>query len=349
MNIQERMNHFNVPGVGVTYFEQTAIKWSKYFGILEQGTQNAVNKNSIFHACSISKMVTALCILRLAQEGALDLAQDVNNYLTSWKIPSNEFTLQKKITLMSLLSHQAGFHDPEGSFSPYKRDDKIPSTLDLLKGTTHYNPEEVEAKYRPGTDCHYSDAGYAVLAQIAYDVTGMTISEVAQGYIFQPLNLQQTFFWPIGIPLPKHINSSNLAVGHNKNGEIVDGKRAIYPNEAGAGLWTTTEELTHIVIDIIKAYQGMDSTVLNQKMAKLMLTPFGCTDDVGLGVFLAVDKKGEPCFLSQGWGVGMQCKLDAYYENQSGVIVMTNSDPGIYQDEALVGEIIKYVCEHRNL
>ena len=349
MNIQERMNHFNVPGASVTYFKHSEIGWSKHFGTLEQGTQKGVNKNSIFHACSISKMVTALCILRLAQDGIFDLDQDVNNYLTSWKIPTNENTLQKKITLRHLLSHQAGFSDPDGSFSPYKKGDKVPSTLDILNGITPYNPEEVKVKYIPETQCHYSDTSYAVIAQIAYDVTAMTISEVASKYVFQPLNLQQTFYWPIGEPLPKHIDPSNLAVGHNKKGEIVDGKRAIYPNEAGAGLWTTTEELTYIVIDIIKAYQGMDSVIMNQEKAKLMLTPFGCSDYMGLGVFLAIDKKDEPCFLSQGWGVGMQCKLRAYYENESGVIVMTNSDPGIYQDESLVGEIIKHVCEHHEL
>jgi len=349
VNVRERMKHFNVPGVGVTYFENTEIKWSKYFGTLEKGAQKDVNKNSIFHACSMSKMITAMCVLSLVQDGVLDLKKDVNEYLTSWKIPSNDFTKQKKITLMHLLSHQAGLCDPDGSFAPYKNGDKIPSSFDILSGITCYNEEEVQVKYIPGADCHYSDAGYTVIAQIVYDVIRKTISEIAQAYIFDPLGLQQTFFWQIEKPLPKQISPSDLAVGHNKKGEIVDGLRAVYPNVEGAGLWTTTEELTHIVIDIVKAYQGMDSVVLNQEMAKLMLIPFGCTDDVGLGVFLAVDKKGEPCFISQGWGVGMQCKLRVYYENQNGVIVMTNSEPGIEQDKALIGEIIKYVCEHHAL
>jgi hypothetical protein len=40
----------------------------------------------------------------------------------------------------------------------------------------------------------------------------------------------------------------------------------------------------------------------------------------------------------------MQCKLRAYYKAQSGVVVMTNSEPGMEQDEALIGEIIEDVC-----
>ena len=73
MNTLERMEHFNVPGVSVTYFSNAKIQWSKYFGVQEAGTNKAVSKNSIFHACSISKMITALCVLRLAQDGVLDL------------------------------------------------------------------------------------------------------------------------------------------------------------------------------------------------------------------------------------------------------------------------------------
>ena len=57
------------------------------------------------------------------------------------------------------------------------------------------------------------------------------------------------------------------------------------------------------------------------------------------------DDHGQPYFFSQGWGVGMQCKIRVYYEEMRGVTVMTNSEPGMEQDKALVGEIIKEVCE----
>ena len=80
--------------------------------------------------------------------------------------------------------------------------------------------------------------------------------------------------------------------------------------------------------------------VLSQEMARFMLAPYGCDSGQGMGVFLDKDENGKPYFFSQGWGVGMQCKLRAYYEEQSGIVVMTNSEPGMEQDKALVGEII---------
>ena len=155
MNIPERMKHFNIPGVSITYFNNAEIAWSKHFGSLEAGTDKAVGENSIFHACSISKMVTALCVLKLAQDGVLDLHRDVNEYLKLRKVPDSSFTDEKKVTLTNLLAHQAGFYDCEGSFGPYKHGDDIPKAIDILKGTTRYNPEEVRAcsHYQIPTKC----------------------------------------------------------------------------------------------------------------------------------------------------------------------------------------------------
>jgi len=286
-------------------------------------------------------MITALCVLRLAQDGKLDLHKDVSEYLTSWQIPNSEFTSKKKITLANLLAHQAGFYDCEGSFGPYKYGDTIPKTIDILKGTTPYHPEEAHAKYVPETDCVYSDVGYCIISQVLEDVLGKTVPQIAKGFIFEPLGLKSTFFWEMGKDSYNGIDMANCAAGHDTSGENIKEIRVCYPNIGGAALWTTTNELAHIVIDLIKSYHGKGGMILNQEMTQLMLTPYGCDSNQGLGVFLDKDKNSEPYFFSQGWGVGMQCKLRAYYKGQSGVIVMTNSDPGKEQDVSLVGEIIE--------
>jgi len=343
MNVIERMSHFNILGVSVTYFADCEISWSKHFGVLEKGTNKMVNNNSIFHACSISKMITSICILKLAQCGDLDLYTNVNEYLTSWKIPDNEFTRARKITLANLLAHQAGLYDFEGSFSPYKNGDSAPGSIDILKGTTPYNPEEVHVKYEPESNCEYSDVGYCIISQVLLDVFGETISQIAKRLIFEPLGLKRTFFWEPGKSYYDGISIDDCAMGHDKKGNVVEEIRAAYPNVEGAALWTTTAELTSIVTDLIKSYHGKDGLILNKETARLMLSPYGCAKSVGLGVFLEKDENGNPYFFSQGWGVGMQCKLHAYYEKQCGVIVMSNSEPGMEQDKSLVGEIIRYV------
>jgi len=199
MNIPERMKHFNVPGVSVTHFANGELCWSKNFGTLEKGTDKAVDDNSIFHACSISKMITALCVLRLAQDGALDLHKNVNEYLVSWKVPNSRL-----VTLANLLAHQAGFYDCDDSFSPYKNGDCLPKTIDILR--------DVHVEYTPETDCEYSDTGYCVISQVLDDVLGETILQISKRLVFEPLGLKHTFFWDM------HKALTDCAVGHDSNG-----------------------------------------------------------------------------------------------------------------------------------
>ncbi|MDR0949591.1 MAG: beta-lactamase family protein [Lachnospiraceae bacterium] len=345
MDIRKRMADYHIPGVSVTYFKDGKIKWNNGYGELKKDTSNSVNEHSIFHACSISKMVTALCTLKLVETGILDLWVEANKYLTTWKIPDNEFTEKKSITLAHLLSHQAGFYDIDGSFEPYQDGDPIPTNMDILKGVTKYNREEVQAKYVPESNHSYSDAGFCVIEQVLKDTTGKNIVQLAEEYVFAPLQLKRTFFWEIGKGLSTKYDIVDCAVGHDCNGEIVNGQRAHYPNVGGAALWSTSKELSVLALDIVKSYHDGTGIILSQDMAQRMLTPCLGKNYVGLGVFLGEDQ-GQPYFMSQGWGVGMQCKLKVYYKEQRGITVMTNSDPGMEQDRSLIGEIIQEATDY---
>lgn len=81
--LQNRMEHFCVPGVGVAFFQENKRIGQINLGIEETGTTRKVHSNSIFHACSMSKMVTSLGVLKLVQEGLLELHEDANAYLKS--------------------------------------------------------------------------------------------------------------------------------------------------------------------------------------------------------------------------------------------------------------------------
>ena len=72
------------------------------------GHDAPVTPQTLFQAASLSKPVAALAALRLVEQGKLALDQDVNERLTSWKVPENEFTKTEKVTLRRLLSHSAG-------------------------------------------------------------------------------------------------------------------------------------------------------------------------------------------------------------------------------------------------
>jgi CubicO group peptidase (beta-lactamase class C family) len=141
IDIYERMKLYNVPGLSVALIKSGNLGLTKGFRVLEAGTTKRVNNISMFNACSINKFATAMLVLKIVDEGILDLDENVNDRLISWKVPENRYTQNRKITLRTLLSHQSGVIDPEGSFGEFNPNQGIPTMLDLLEGRKSYCPD----------------------------------------------------------------------------------------------------------------------------------------------------------------------------------------------------------------
>ena len=333
--IKDKLSKSSVQGLGVTVFTCGEIKYSDNFGKLDGTLNLEISKETIFHGCSISKMITAIGVLRLVQSEILDLDKDVNSYLKEVKIENSEYTKNKKVTLRNILAHQGGFKDSEGSFDIYNSKDKLASINDILK------PLKVD--YIPESEFSYSDKGYCVIEKIIENVTKESFISAMNHLVIEPLKLKRTFF--LDYNRLKNIDSEfEVAVGHHKDGSVVENRRAFYPYLASAGIWTTHYEMSLITQEIIKAYLGESVSFLKPELAKLMLSSLGekCNPYIGLGVFIS---KGEPInyFQSNGWGVGFQSMLVAYPNKKNSIVVMINSDPEVSQDESLVGEVVELI------
>jgi CubicO group peptidase (beta-lactamase class C family) len=232
MNIDmvERMKHYHVTGLGITLIEDGEVHSTRSYGYLEAGSTRKVNENSSFSACSISKFLTSMLVMKLTEQGTLHLDEDVNNKLYSWKVPNQLFA--KPVTLRNLLSHQSGIIDPEGSFSELIQTSKFPTMIDLLNGKTPYCKEPIEVTYEPESEFHYSDAGYCVIQQLIEDVTEKTYSQVMNEQLFKPLKMDNSTF----IEKLSDIKMIDFSCGHNKSGELVSDNYPIYPYPAASGL-----------------------------------------------------------------------------------------------------------------
>jgi CubicO group peptidase (beta-lactamase class C family) len=105
--LAERLAFYHTPGLGIAIIEGFDLAWAGGFGQREAGSDDPVTAGTLFQAASISKPVMALAVMRLVQDGVLDLDRDVNGYLTSWRVPAND-GWQPRLTLRQLLSHTAG-------------------------------------------------------------------------------------------------------------------------------------------------------------------------------------------------------------------------------------------------
>jgi len=103
--IEERMAHYGVPGVSIAVINKGKIEWTKTYGVMDRDHKSPVTDRTLFQAASISKPITAYGALTLVEQEKVDLEEDINTYLKSWKLPDNEFTKEKKVTIQNLLSH----------------------------------------------------------------------------------------------------------------------------------------------------------------------------------------------------------------------------------------------------
>lgn len=334
INIEERMKHYNVPGISIALVENSQIIRIKSYGLLE--VDRKVNENSIFSACSISKFLTGVLAMKLIEDELLVLDEDVNERLVSWKVPENDFTKNKKVTLRILLSHQSGIKDPEGSFSELDSKIEIPSMVELLEGGTPYCTVPIEVKCEPESEYHYSDAGYCIIQQLIEDVTEKPFHQVMNEQIFQPLGMENSQLNTTMLEVGKE----NYSCGHNKSGELVDGKYPIYPYPAASGLWTTSLDLAELVLELMNAVKGESKIGVSENIAKEMITPQRGKSWTGLGVFLEGSKK-ELEITSLGWGVGFQCMMVVFPYLEKGAVIMTNAELGVHQMKGIIGEIYK--------
>jgi CubicO group peptidase (beta-lactamase class C family) len=336
MHMYERMKYYHVVGISIAQVNDGTLSKTECYGVLEAGTDRQVTKSSIFNACSISKFVTSILVMTLCERGILSLDEEVNKQLIKWKLPDNEYAQSKKITLRELLSHQSGVIDPEGSFQKLHPSVGAIPMQNLLDGGTLYCKEPIEVKYEPGTEFHYSDAGFCIIQQVIEDQCGKSFEEVMQEYIFEPLQMKNSYY-------PQIIEDkykANFSCGHHKDGEVVEAKYPIYPYSATAGLWTTPIDLSCLVIELMDALKGTSKLGFSVDSANEILTPSGCKEWAGLGCFLDNTEHGIE-ISSLGWGVGFQCLFVTYPYKGSGLIIMTNTDLGIHQLEGIIGEIVK--------
>ena len=110
--LAERMALHKVPGLSVAIIDGGRVVAAEGFGQADASTGARVTSDTLFQACSMSKPLAALAVMRAAERGQLSLDAPVNTYLKDWKLPSTEAFNADEVTLRRLLSHTAGTSVP---------------------------------------------------------------------------------------------------------------------------------------------------------------------------------------------------------------------------------------------
>lgn len=326
--IIKRMEHYKVPGVSIAVVRNGEIRWAKGYGIANINDSSEVTVNTLFQAGSISKPIAALAALKLAEEGKINLDDNVNTYLKDWKIPDNKFTEIEKVTLRKLLTHTAGM--TVHGFPGYQQKDTFPSIVAVLNGGGNTGPIYVDTI--PGSIWRYSGGGYTVMEKLVEDVSGIPLEEYMARNILPQLEMTNSTFEQ---PLPTSL-FSGASAAYNGKGEIIEGLWHNYPEQAAAGLWTTPTDLSNYCIHVQDILSGKEKGVLSKETVQKMLTKH--KNDWGLGP--ALSGEGDSLiFRHGGKNEGFTNNFFSFAHRGDAVIVMTNADNG----GPLIDELIRSV------
>jgi CubicO group peptidase (beta-lactamase class C family) len=336
--LAERMADYQAPGVSISVIDDYKIDWVKGYGVRTAGEAEAVTAQTLFHAGSVAKSISAAAALTLVEQGHLTLDDDVNQGLESWQVPENEFTGIEKVTLRRLLSHSAGLNDgltdrgPDDPMPAYITfGDAVPSVTlqQLLDGMPEDSIEPTRVVTVPGTSYRYANADYAILELLIQDRLDKSFEDFVQDAILDRLGMSFSSYHQ---PLPQDLRLLS-ASEHTLDGKPVERGRANFPFHAAGSLWTTPGNLAVFMIDLMQAYQGKTGHLLSPQMAHQMLSPqieildSPLSDSFGLGVELQITSQGPAAWHTGGtWG---SCSLIWFYPQLGkGAVVMINSASG---------------------
>lgn len=323
IKVDSLMQEYKVSGASFSFIKDGVLHSTKNYGFIQKGAAAKINDETMFSVGSVSKVVNAMLILKLVDEGKLNLDEDINQYLVDWKVNDNKYTKDNRVTLRAILSHTAGFS--VHGFADYLPEETIPTTIQILNGVSPAKNEKIALIHPVGSKYKYSGGGITVSQKIVEDVTGMAYHEAAQKYLLAPLGLKRSSYEN---PLPESWN--NIAKAHDENGDKVALPRGYQamPEAAASGFWSTPSDLAKILIAFYNSKEEKsNSNFFSTKLCNEMVTKV-TPSNFGLGPELTV-LKGDKLMQHAGANDSYKAYFCFFYEQGSGWIAFTNGGNGM--------------------
>ena len=192
--VPDLMKKWEIPGGAIAIARDGRLVLAKGYGLADIDREELVRPDSLFRVASVSKPVTATAILKLVEDGRLDLDAHVFQILDKFQAPDGT-TLDPKIsdvTVRQLLQHSGGW-DSNKSYDPMFVPGRIEREIGVLKPVSC--PDVISfmlgqpLDFDPGTQYAYSNFGYCLLGRVIEEITGQTYEEYVRSRILQPAGI----------------------------------------------------------------------------------------------------------------------------------------------------------------
>jgi CubicO group peptidase (beta-lactamase class C family) len=310
------MNTYRIPGVAVALIENGVITWVQTYGYADREQQRQVTPETYCRMESISKPVTAWGVMRLVEQGKVQLDAPVQDYLGDWQFPRSEYAVDE-VTVRQLLSHSSGL--PLGDISlRYDPAEEKPGLRESLSA-------QARLQQSPGTSFLYSNVGFNLLEVVIEHVSGESFADFMQAEVLLPLGMQDsTFRW-------REELRTNLSLGYDRYGKAV--APYVYSEQASGGLISTIGDIARFVAAGMDVAGAKGRQVLGRPAIEAMYTPvtdigglYGLAfDSYGLGYFVERLPNGLSAVSHGGQGCGWMTHFHLVPETGAGIVILSNS------------------------
>uniref|UniRef100_UPI0039A54E8A serine hydrolase domain-containing protein n=1 Tax=Ornithobacterium rhinotracheale TaxID=28251 RepID=UPI0039A54E8A len=253
---------------------------------------------------SITKTFTGTSILWLEQRGFLNIKDPVQKYI--WEFPYADITIQH------LLSHRSGLPEYLKFSTRYWTSSAPMYNEELL---AMFRNKKMRLDFQPGTSFSYCNSNFAMLALLIERITKMPYKQFVSQYIFEPLNMQNSFVYDPMDTYNFSFAKSYKANFSDFNNTFQDG---VYGDK---GIFTTVEDLYRWDRALYK------NEFLAEEFKQNAFTPtrdWSVEKNYGLGWRIKCYPNGEKYVYHTGWWHGYQGIFARYIKDDFTIIILSN-------------------------
>lgn len=209
---------------------------------------DAIDRDTVFATASLSKWITAHAVMKLVEQGKLDLDRPVEGYLRRWHLPESQFGSQG-VTARRLLSHTAGLTDGLG-FGDYRQDETLPTleaALSAPRTSTGRPAASITVGLKPGSQFRYSGGGYLLLELLVEELSGQQFGAFVEQEILRPLGMERSGYGDLSA-------TPNSAKSYDAEGRPAPIYR--YASKAATGFNASAGDMVRLVLAQLHAVEG---------------------------------------------------------------------------------------------
>lgn len=181
--MRDSMKKYKIPGASLAIVQDGKLIYQEGFG--EQSNGAPVTKDTMFTIGSVSKPITSLAIMKLVDDGRVDLDQEISQYLPHFHYRKD--SSYQEVTIRQLLTHTSGISSYDGMVLADRNlrgEDAIATAVQELSG--------VSLNHEPGEVHEYSPANYLLLAKVIENVSYQSFTTFMDDEIFKRIGMDRT-------------------------------------------------------------------------------------------------------------------------------------------------------------